>query len=116
VDGLSEIVRTRDESTFDTFSSSDERQRRLMKKVFVIGFTVLAAGLLSSAQQVQQDAFKFIALGDMPYALPADYPKFEKLIGMINTAKPEFSVHVGDIKSGSSACSNENRPLAKVRT
>jgi hypothetical protein len=49
----------------------------------------------------------------MPYALPADYPKFEKLIGMINTAAPAFSVHVGDIKSGSTPCSNEN--ILKIR-
>jgi hypothetical protein len=80
-----------------------------MKKVLtLISIGLVSAGVLVSAQQTPQDAFKFIALGDMPYALPADYPKFEKLIGMINTSAPAFSVHIGDIKSGSSPCTNEN--------
>jgi hypothetical protein len=80
-----------------------------MKKIIGLLTTgLLAASVLVSAQQTPQDAFKFMALGDMPYALPADYPKFEKLIGMINSSNPAFSVHIGDIKSGSSPCSNEN--------
>ncbi len=84
-----------------------------MKKLIGAALVIAATGFLVSAQQTPQDAFKFVALGDMPYALPADYPKFEKLIGMINQAKPEFSVHVGDIKSGSSPCSDEN--ILKIR-
>ena len=49
-------------------------------------------------------AFSFIALGDMPYNVPADYARFDRLIAAINTMKPSFSIHVGDIKSGSSPC------------
>ncbi|UQN09961.1 hypothetical protein [Deinococcus sp. QL22] len=52
--------------------------------------------------------FSFVALGDMPYTLPADYARFESLIGTVNTQKPAFTVHVGDIKSGSSPCSDEH--------
>lgn len=58
--------------------------------------------------------FKFVALGDMPYKLPDDYARFESLIGTVNSLNPAFTVHVGDIKSGSSPCSDEN--FAKVRS
>ena len=52
-------------------------------------------------------AFSFVALGDMPYSVPNDYARFDRLIAAINRLKPAFSVHVGDIKSGSSACTDE---------
>lgn len=52
-------------------------------------------------------AFSFVALGDMPYSVPNDYARFDRLIAEINRLKPAFSVHVGDIKSGSSACTDE---------
>ena len=52
-------------------------------------------------------AFSFVALGDMPYNLPGDYAKFDRLIAAINKMKPAFTLHVGDIKSGSTLCSDE---------
>jgi hypothetical protein len=53
------------------------------------------------------ETFSFVALGDMPYGEPAKtYPRFEALIGEINRRKPAFSIHVGDIKSGSTPCSD----------
>jgi hypothetical protein len=55
-----------------------------------------------------QGKFEFVALGDMPYKIPDDYAKFDRLIQAINAAKPVFSIHVGDIKSGGSPCSDEN--------
>lgn len=58
--------------------------------------------------QTANAPFRFVAFGDMPYAIPADYAKFERLIGTISAAKPEFSVFVGDTKSGSSECSDTN--------
>ena len=51
--------------------------------------------------------FDFVVLGDMPYFLPADYGRFEALIGAVNRHRPRFSVHVGDIKSGSTPCTEE---------
>ncbi|MBU3622034.1 hypothetical protein [Polynucleobacter sp. CS-Odin-A6] len=57
---------------------------------------------------VYSQSFKFIALGDMPYSQPADFPRFERLIASINHQKPAFSIFVGDTKSGSSLCSNEH--------
>ena len=48
-----------------------------------------------------------MALGDMPYKVPEDYAKFDRLIAAINVAKPAFSIHVGDIKSSSEPCTDE---------
>jgi hypothetical protein len=57
--------------------------------------------------------FTFVAIGDMPYTLPDDYLGFERLITRINEVRPAFTVHVGDIKSGSSPCTDEN--LLKIK-
>ncbi len=56
----------------------------------------------------QTTPFRFVAFGDMPYTLPADYTRYERLITAINAAKPKFTVFVGDTKSGSSECSDAN--------
>ncbi len=44
----------------------------------------------------------------MPYELPAEPVKFGRLISVVNQAKPAFTIHVGDIISGSTKCSDEN--------
>jgi adenosine deaminase len=62
---------------------------------------------LSLQISAQNKKFSFIAFGDMPYHVPEDYPKFERVIQRINQEKPAFTVHVGDFKSGSSLCTNE---------
>ena len=52
--------------------------------------------------------FEFVALGDLPYGPPAvSYAPYRSLIAQINREKPAFSIHVGDFKSGSTPCSNE---------
>jgi len=53
------------------------------------------------------NAFSFVALGDTPYVLPGDYAKFDRLIDAINALKPAFSMHIGDIKDGASACTDQ---------
>jgi hypothetical protein len=58
------------------------------------------------AQEKPAEGFSFIAIGDMPYFLPQDYSKFEKVIQTINLEKPAFSIHVGDFKSSSTPCSD----------
>jgi predicted phosphodiesterase len=55
----------------------------------------------------QQKKFTIVAFGDMPYRVPNDYPKFERVIKTLNKENPDFIVHVGDFKSGSSLCSTE---------
>lgn len=52
--------------------------------------------------------FEFVALGDMPYGAPETaYPVYQHLIRLVNEKAPAFSLHVGDFKSGSSLCSDE---------
>jgi hypothetical protein len=69
---------------------------------------VAALGLaLAAATTASAETFRFIALGDMPYGDPArTYPQFRALIGAINARKPAFTIHVGDIKAGTGACSD----------
>ena len=57
-------------------------------------FLLLYAGL-SSGYAVAGN-FSFVALGDTAYNLPEDYPVYRALIERINSAKPAFSIHVGD--------------------
>jgi hypothetical protein len=75
--------------------------------------TLLRAGLawcfavcLSAAQA--QQGFSFVALGDLPYGAPDKaYGPYRALIERINQSGPDFSVHVGDFKSGSTLCSDQ---------
>lgn len=67
----------------------------------------LLLSILCISLSAQTKKFEFIAFGDMPYRLPADYGRFENLIKQVNQEKPAFSVHVGDFKSGSTLCSDE---------
>ena len=69
---------------------------------------LVTTGPAPAAESVGGDkAFSFVALGDMPYNIPGDYQKFDRLIAAVNRMKPSFTLHVGDIKSGSQPCSDE---------
>ncbi len=71
-------------------------------------YAVIAALALVSLGAEAQQGFTFMAIGDMPYGERAVvYPKYEALIGAINAAGPDFTIHIGDIKSGSTLCSDE---------
>ncbi len=70
----------------------------------ILATALLAAGALSA----QAQNFEFVALGDLPYGPAAQsYPPYRALIERINQVAPAFSIHVGDIKSGSTLCSDE---------
>ncbi|MFK7849023.1 MAG: metallophosphoesterase [Rhodothermales bacterium] len=50
--------------------------------------------------------FSFALIGDMPYA-PGDVPRFEQLTKEINAeVNVDWVLHVGDIKTGGSSCSD----------
>ncbi|QWE08043.1 hypothetical protein [Polynucleobacter ibericus] len=49
----------------------------------------------------------------MPYRLPDDYLRYERLISEINQKKPSFSIFIGDTKSGSTPCSDEYNQKVK---
>jgi hypothetical protein len=75
-----------------------------MKKLYRLGW--LSLGLLA-AFAAQAQPFSFVALGDLPYGDETRaYPPYRALISSINKIKPPFSIHVGDIKSGSTLCSD----------
>lgn len=68
----------------------------------VVGRLTLCVGLLGIGLSVfgaraRAESFQFVALGDTAYNLPDDYPRYERLIGVINNTNPVFSIHVGDI-------------------
>lgn len=65
--------------------------------------TLLLSGICPARAQ---KSFSFFAIGDMPYHNPEDTLKFRELTDAINAEKALFTVHVGDIKSGSSECSD----------
>lgn len=66
-----------------------------------------AAAIVFSAVPASAQRFDFVAFGDMPYTVPADYARVDRLIDRINAANPAFTLFIGDTKSGSSPCSDE---------
>ena len=64
----------------------------------------VALALSAGPAAAQDRSFTFVTLGDMPYDVPEDYERFERLIGAINALDPVFSIHVGDTKSGRDDC------------
>ena len=49
-----------------------------------------------------------MALGDMPYGPQEQaYPAFKALIAEINRRAPDFTIHIGDTKSGVEPCSDQ---------
>lgn len=67
----------------------------------------LAALCLAAGVQAAE-RFEFVAIGDLPYgARDKVQPAYEHLIVQINALRPAFTVHVGDIKSGATPCSDE---------
>ncbi|WP_241684918.1 metallophosphoesterase [Cyclobacterium xiamenense] len=67
---------------------------------------LLIGCLLAACAPEEQKIVRFMAMGDVPYHLPEDFVRFERMIGAINAAAPDFSLHVGDIKSGGTPCSD----------
>ena len=70
--------------------------------------TLFVLATLMLFQGAWAQGFAFVALGDLPYGPPEKAgPPYRALIGAINREQPSFSIHVGDIKSGGSVCSDE---------
>jgi len=76
--------------------------------LIIVATVLLLAGASRGAESIGGDtAFSFVALGDVPYNIPGDYAKFDRLIASVNALRPAFTLHMGDIKSSSTACSDE---------
>ena len=76
---------------------------KFYKSVLIIWALACSCGLYAQTS----DSFKFVALGDMPYKLPDDEVRYERLVSEINKINPSFSIFIGDTKSGSTPCSDE---------
>lgn len=83
-----------------------------------LALCIAAASPAAAAGWGSEKAFEFVALGDMPYRLPDDVPRFDRLIAKVNALKPAFAIHVGDTKSGSSSCGDteQQRILDQLQT
>lgn len=78
--------------------------------MFVRTFSVAAVALslvgCASTGPAAQGQFSFGLWGDMPYAKAGDAPKMQALLDSINKSDIAFSLYDGDIKDGSSQCTN----------
>lgn len=72
-----------------------------------IFFISIICACLNACLPKDIDSLTFMAIGDVPYHLPEDFERFERLIQTVNAASPDLTLHVGDIKSGSTPCSDE---------
>lgn len=66
--------------------------------------------LLSAAGSVLAERFQFAAIGDVPYTSPA---QLDRLVQRVNALPVRFTIHVGDIKSGSTVCSDDTFEAVK---
>jgi len=79
-----------------------------MKKLLQLRIWLALIVLISMPTSYAQQSFSFVALGDLPYGpREISYAPYRTLINRINLAAPTFSIHVGDFKSGSTLCSDE---------
>ena len=76
--------------------------RHLLSLSLIVALLDAASALADPAE----GAFSFALIGDMPYS-PTDSVRFGRLVEEINRAEGlEWVVHVGDIKGGSSPCTD----------
>jgi hypothetical protein len=68
---------------------------------------MLVAAGVSTPARAQSQPFAFGLWGDMPYAKANDGPKIPALIADMNASDIAFSLYDGDIKDGSSKCTDD---------
>jgi hypothetical protein len=78
----------------------------------LIAFFSLIAMMLPGAGLAQP--FSFVAIGDAPYRVPEGISQFEHLRSRINGLDAAFTIHIGDIKNGSSVC--EDAHFRRIRS
>lgn len=92
--------------------------RLVFPRLVALAIALLATPAWPAETVGGDSAFSFVALGDMPYKVPDDIPKVDRLIAAVNKLKPAFTLHVGDIKGGSTPCSDAElqRALDQIQT
>jgi hypothetical protein len=68
---------------------------------------VLLGAVVCTPALAQSQPFSFALWGDMPYAKANDGPKIPALIADMNASDIAFSLYDGDIKDGSSKCTDD---------
>jgi hypothetical protein len=80
--------------------------KRLFAAAVAAGGLITAAGFGSQAHASSEDGFTFAMIGDIPYGA-AQIANFPNVISQINAdADVRLVMHAGDIKSGSSLCTD----------
>jgi hypothetical protein len=72
-------------------------------RALLLAAVLIAGGTLPATAQ----SFAFGLWGDMPYARSNDGPKMPRIIDSINASDIAFSIYDGDIKDGSSKCTDD---------
>lgn len=90
----------------------------MLVRLATLALALLAAPALAEETVGGDMAFSFVALGDMPYKVPDDIAKFDRLIAAVNGLAPAFTLHVGDIKAGSTPCTDAElqRAFEQIQT
>jgi hypothetical protein len=68
---------------------------------------VIVLAAVGTPAGAEPQAFSFGLWGDMPYARANDLPKIAPLIADMNASNIAFSIYDGDIKDGSSQCTDD---------
>lgn len=84
------------------------RQRYIWVAILVVLLVSLSSFWAVQAQESPRPSqrFEFGLMGDLPYT-PEQEVKFPNLVTAMNQEDLEFIIHDGDLKSGSTLCSNE---------
>lgn len=81
--------------------------RQIMTMTFRLLGACAALALSLQVAQAADQPFSFALWGDMPYAKANDAPKLPALIADMNASDIAFSLFDGDIKDGSSKCTDD---------
>ena len=68
---------------------------------------LVAVCLFSGSTAAEDRAFRFLAVGDLPYSA-AQVPLFNRLVKQSETEDFEFLMHVGDIQAGGIPCTDSS--------
>jgi hypothetical protein len=79
----------------------------LLPAVMALGLNCAATGALAAPATYPDRRFDFALIGDVPYDDQQETNFFPNMIADINRASVAFVVHDGDIKSGSTPCSDD---------
>ena len=88
-------------SRLNVKSSSDHENMIMVKRINFVKFFAI---LLLVTPIVNAKNFQFMAIGDTSYVSAS---QLDQLVDRINHEPTRFTIHVGDIKSGSTLCSDD---------